>query len=1637
VALINKISFLFLCLLGILPAVAQVVPEIVAVTPDVCVPGAVNLKVINCTSCISFEWQLGAGAPYKPGPDKYSTIITAAGWYDATVIIKTTSGAKLAIGKKKAFLGRSTPEIKMRANKPTFCSGRDSLILTDSTQNVVSRDWLVDGNIFYNGPKILKYALNGPQGYKRIFLQVRDSWACQGSLLRDTWISIWDSVKLSMNPNITSGCAPKYVQLRPSFDTTAQSLTSFDWQFPGASPLVSKLRIPPKLYYSKGDTFDVFLKLKTNKGCIYNYKANNLLSFGDTTLLAIAASKNSLCVHEKLNLTVTGGKRPNPIWSILGPSFLADSLIVKSINVSFNDTGSPSIKVSENDRGCISYAQYKSKISILGPIAKFTSDFPFYCGVPKTLKFTNTSVEDPKGTKWQWLITDNSNTLISKSTTFNDSYVTNSGKNYNVKLVANGNNGCKDSLTIMKASAFGHLDSNFKVIPNPICPGNQVMLVAKEKSVSKKSPIYYNFKFYDKLGNVVSSINSDSAKHIYYQIGDYSAKLVLWNNEKCKDSLRLKDTIHVISPKASIFVTDTFACIGQPIKCFIVSKDKKPGIVQRWFIRNLDSAMGLLDAFNDTIYLRLPKTGRYQISLLLMDTNVKGCSYETFFPSKVRISGIGRSISASPVVGCAPLQVSYKSTTVFNVNYKVTKGTQTYRWKSNDKGMISFTDSLKQNTDGWVKKGYHGAYQVFSNESGCVDSTASVMAQAGLTAGFSADKWGVCKGNEIQLSNASSPWTQSIKYFCDSPSIVFSPSATVGNPKVKFNKRGTYKISIVAKYNTCSDTFSATVNVFGIKADFFTPDSVTFCAPRLINIINRTVGSLYNKWRFGDGDTTFTFLNEIAGHLYTKNNNSGYPLTLIATDANGCVDTMVQQNYIRIVGPEPDFEVKNILGCEPLRVEFVNKSKAFNRIFMDYDNGIVADTVLLKYYNYTVTDKSFKVQKFVPRLLLSDSMGCSAIKISDDSITVLKGPEAKHTFTSTNFLRGTEGCANDLLVKFSNTSRFFTKIWWDFDSDNVIDIVNQNSPSFYYTKPGVFYPTIYAENYNGCKDTFFKDSIVVWQPPVAAFTESTDSSCAVDPVKFYSKSTFKYPIVSYKWNFGEQKLVTDTSTKINTFWRYRSPFDHYVTLDVEDKKGCKSQVARNIYIFDTAGPKKPELAFISVRNNSQVDCYWQKTKLGNFLQYHVYLDSIALYKKYSTYNRSDTSLSWNYGNQVNNKRFCFTVRMEDTCDQLGKFGNSHCTIVLRDSVFEPYHIQLNWLAYDWWANDLSHYDVFRKDNPSGSFKRISSVRSNRQTFTDSFLCDQDYWYYVEAVHVNGAFKSRSNEIKSHPIYIKPQGIVNTTLVTVENNDYTKVNWEKYPIYIRNYSYVLERSLTGLSGSFMPVVQNSLLTANDLNADVHSKMNFYQVKFRDHCGEYSKPGVVSNSMYLQTVSAGRNSTAVIWNPYKYWYSGVKEYNLQVKDANGVFQIIRTVGPGTQKMDSIDIEKLGLDSICMRVYAVKDTISQDTSFSNEVCLVPASYLMLPNSFTPDDNGLNEIFKPSAGFIYKKSVDPQKRFDFSIFNRWGQQVFFTDDADIGWNGFFQNKLCAPGLYIYTVKALGYDGVPHFLKGTVMLLR
>jgi gliding motility-associated-like protein len=93
-------------------------------------------------------------------------------------------------------------------------------------------------------------------------------------------------------------------------------------------------------------------------------------------------------------------------------------------------------------------------------------------------------------------------------------------------------------------------------------------------------------------------------------------------------------------------------------------------------------------------------------------------------------------------------------------------------------------------------------------------------------------------------------------------------------------------------------------------------------------------------------------------------------------------------------------------------------------------------------------------------------------------------------------------------------------------------------------------------------------------------------------------------------------------------------------------------------------------------------------------------------------------------------------------------------------------------------------------------------------------------------------------------------------------------------------------------------------------------------------------------------------------------------------------------------------------------------------------PCCNFSYPNAFTPNNDGRNDQFKVVA-------YGNQLRFQMSIYNRWGQRVFYGSSVAEGWDGTFGGKQCEPGSYYYVVDAKCFTGYEEHHKGDLILVR
>ncbi|MDR0815412.1 MAG: gliding motility-associated C-terminal domain-containing protein, partial [Bacteroidales bacterium] len=222
-------------------------------------------------------------------------------------------------------------------------------------------------------------------------------------------------------------------------------------------------------------------------------------------------------------------------------------------------------------------------------------------------------------------------------------------------------------------------------------------------------------------------------------------------------------------------------------------------------------------------------------------------------------------------------------------------------------------------------------------------------------------------------------------------------------------------------------------------------------------------------------------------------------------------------------------------------------------------------------------------------------------------------------------------------------------------------------------------------------------------------------------------------------------------------------------------------------------------------------------------------------------------------------------------------------------------------------------------------------------------------------------------------------------------------------------------------------------SNVIIADTKSrnKTYYYRLAALHFCGtEYTTVSETFTALWL-TISQNEQVNALSWDAFVGWDS--VEYQIYRTIAHQQEKLVATLRDGETAYND-DVAGLPTNGdICYNVVAVpaNSAASAQQSVSNAVCLQPESDIFIPDAFTPNGDGMNDIYRPSF------SYDPQE-FWMIIFDRNGAKVFETKMPSDGWDGRMKNnKPANEGVYGYYIRYKTAKGITFENKGTITLIK
>lgn len=479
---------------------------------------------------------------------------------------------------------------------------------------------------------------------------------------------------------------------------------------------------------------------------------------------------------------------------------------------------------------------------------------------------------------------------------------------------------------------------------------------------------------------------------------------------------------------------------------------------------------------------------------------------------------------------------------------------------------------------------------------------------------------------------------------------------------------------------------------------------------------------------------------------------------------------------------------------------------------------------------------------------------------------------------------------------------------------------------------------------------------------------------------------------------------------------------------------------------------------VSVTPGGGVDISWVKSPWDNVIGYIIYKvisgNHVPIDTVYGLNN--DSLINYFGGGNPNDSDLIFAVAAIDSCGNNGAIskpaGNTIFLKVKPNTCAQNNTLSWNPYAYflgDSVNNGIGGYKVYYSVN-HGQFKLLASLGPNARSYVDTNLVTREYRsYFIQAYS------------SAHPDTTSSSNVVGDSIKPppLPRNNYLRVA----SVILNTPSVLVVGYIDSLSGAEYYEFQRSIdstggfKTIYTINAPHHSdsisyidnsaspaiRSYHYQIITLDSCSKPIDSTNIGQTMLLTTVGQPNGTNILTWNDYRNWFEGPAYYMIY-RSVDGINytllppNVTYTDAGKNTYTDNISGITEGQGTFYYYVKAVEDSITGlypyhfiDTSYSNVAEAYQDPTVFIPNAFCP--TGKNKIFKPVGVFINVQS------YDLSIYNRWGQLIFESNDPDVGWDGSDKgsNRIVQQDVYAYLLTYTSSKGEYFQRKGTVTLLK
>jgi len=760
------------------------------------------------------------------------------------------------------------------------------------------------------------------------------------------------------------------------------------------------------------------------------------------------------------------------------------------------------------------------------------------------------------------------------------------------------------------------------------------------------------------------------------------------------------------------------------------------------------------------------------------------------------------------------------------------------------------------------------------------------------------------------------------------------------------------------------------------------------CKNAVVQFNNTSINATSYLWDFGDGSTS-----NLLSPSHQFLSSGIHSVRLITYGTCTLPDTFM----LNISVQEPPVASFTFNDACDLSVSFTNTSTGSIFSSWDFGDGFSSSSV-------SPTHSYANPGIYNATLIVSNAVGCLDTLVTQ--ITLNAPPLAAYSFVQPQ-------CT--LLVSLQNNSLNASSYSWDFGDGTISSLTD---PNHLYLDTGSYTIRLIASS-GACKDTVYQ-SLSLFLPPISAFNAQPQCNLVVD---FNNTSLGAN---SYQWDFGDGS----TSSSASATHTYAVSGSYTVTMISTNNFGCKDTVSNQIVVapvpiaaFSLNNP--PCTSTINLQNNSQNPgvTFW------DFGDGNTTTDTDPVHQYVAGGSYLVTLIA--------SPNWCpdtLTQMVSIIALPIADFsGARDCELKYNFSDNSIGAIMYNWDFGDG-TNSVS-------PNPVHTYPVAGSYQV-KLLITDQFNCQDTLTQNVIVTTDAQALFSFTAPICNSEIGFQNNS-TNAQRFFWDFGDgkTSTVSWPTHNFLVSGtYNVTLIVDPAGCSDTISQVVTinrapvvdfisdpNCTLSAEFINQTDSASIFHWDfgdgisTVFRDPIHQYQTSGEYTVTLIgtndigctdtvTKTVQVLLFTNASYTTDYDTCLMKA-EFN---SNASGLSQAYWSFGDGTTA-STLNTEHIYSLPGTYEVTFITNfgTVCADTSLQDiVVAREPDFGLYIPNCFTPNGDGLNELFEV-VDYSYCDT------YHLMIFNRWGEMIFETVDLENKWDGTYNGRSVPEGVYAWLLKS------------------